>query len=472
MKVFFRYSQLKFRVQFVSMLKINFVIFSWIATSTAYLFAKETMNLPILSNKIAIPDQLLTRSQYGNFGGDIRIGDLSGNDQIDFVVYRSIDGVKPCFIGAFDIKGQVLWQIGKGGEQPLRPGPVAVYDIDGDENTEVISFFHDSNITSSPESLKDVYLQMLDGKTGEILKKSQPSQFFGIQGSGPNWVHQRILITNLTGQQTPHEFIIKLGKTILAFDDQLRVMWTYTNPWDEYGHCPAYIPCVGDIDDDGKDEVNGGYFMLDDDGTVLWEKRLGKHMDSVTFAEWDNGNLRAFCSGYGHVMDHLGNVIVKLGPELVPHGQELRIAHFDNSVPGQQMMIRYNGHTPEVMLVSQTGKQIRRFRVNESPNNTGMEAIHWHGPDAPALLYNGGVLWKGNGEKFSDLPHLPAVKGDKKMGWYHCIPVDAYESPGEELLVYNPWDQYVLLYSKQSQGGATFKKFEAGPRQYNVRLMD
>jgi hypothetical protein len=136
------------------------------------------------------------------------------------------------------------------------------------------------------------------------------------------------------------------------------------------------------------------------------------------------------------------------------------------------MMIRYNGHTPEVMLVGLKGDVIRRFRVNPSPNNTGMEAVYWHGPDAPALLYNGGVLWRGDGEKFADLPGLPETKGDPRQGWYHVIPVDLFESPGEEILVYNPWDRRIFLFTKAGRGGSALRKYVATPRQYNVRLMD
>ena len=101
-----------------------------------------------------------------------------------------------------------------------------------------------------------------------------------------------------------------------------------------------------------------------------------------------------------------------------------------------------------------------------------MEAIYWHDADAPALLYNGGTLWRGNGERFSDLPGLPKAKGDRKQGWYHCIPIDIFESTGEELLVYNPWDRYIFLFTKTGPKGSVLKKFKVNQRQYNVRLMD
>jgi hypothetical protein len=427
---------------------------------------------PVLGKTITVPGQLLATSQYGDFGGDIRVGDLTGDVQVEFVVYRTVAGVKPCFIGAFNLAGEVLWQKGEGGEQPVRPGPVAIHDIDGDGETEIVCFFHDGTAESSPGSLRDVDVQIIDGRTGRVKRMVHPEVFNSLRGSGANWVHQRLLIANLRGRSTPQDFVVKLGATIVAMDAALNVLWTYTSPWEEYGRCPAYIPCVGDIDGDGRDEVNGGYCLLDHDGKVMWEKQLGRNMDSVAIAEWDDGTLRAFCSGSGHVMDHRGRVILKLGEELVPHGQELRVGRFDDSLPGQQMMIRYNGHTPEVMLVGRNGSIVRRFLINESPNNTGMEAINWHGPDAPMLLYNGGALWQGDGEKFSDLPGLPEPKGDPRQGWYHCIPLTLRDGSAEDILVYNPWDRYVFLFTREDCEGQEQREFLPGPRQYNARLMD
>lgn len=434
--------------------------------------AAEATSKPVLLKGVAVPDRFLAKSQYGLFGGDIRIGDLTGDGRMDLLVYRSVDGVKPCFIGAFTLEGEILWQRGGMGDQPIRPGPVAIHDIDGDGNSEVICFFHDPTVSCPPESLQDVVVQILDGATGNMERSVHPQEFDVIHGEGPNWVHQRLLVANLRGSPNPRDFIVKLGSSILAFNHRLEVIWRHTNSWVEYSRCPAYIPCVGDIDGDGKDEINGGYFLLDDDGAPFWEKQLGRHMDSVAISEWDNGQVRAFCSGYGHVMDCHGNEILRLGEHNVPHGQELRVGRFDASKPGMQMMIRYNGHTPDVLLVGQMGEVLRRFRVNESPNNTGMETIWWQGPSETALLYNGGSLWRGDGNKYSDLPGLPPVRGDARQGWYHCIPVDVSESPGEEILVYNPWDRHVFLFSKGDQKGRRMKRFNAGPRQYNVRLMD
>ena len=77
---------------------------------------EATSDQAYLLKKVSVPKRFLTEGPEGIvFGGDIRVGDLSGNQQLDFLVYRSEDdahdggGMKPCFLGAFDIDGNILW---------------------------------------------------------------------------------------------------------------------------------------------------------------------------------------------------------------------------------------------------------------------------------------------------------------------------------------------------------------------------
>lgn len=440
--------------------------------------SKKQEGQPILHRKVPIPPAFLITTDGLTYGGDLRMGDLSGDGQADFLVYRaanSVDGgaVQPCFIGAFDQQGKVLWQKGEGGLQPNRPGPVAIFDIDADGKNEVITFFVEEGKAVTPQSMANVVVQILDGQTGRVKRQVGPSELTASQGKGPNWVHQRILIANLRAKASPQDFIIKLGKKIIAFDNELRVLWTYENQWDEYANCPAYVPALGDMDNDGRDEINGGYYVLGPDGKPLWEKKLGKNMDAVVIDYWDDPQKkRAFCSGFGHVMDEKGNAILNLGEQVVPHGQELRVAHFDGAAPGPQMMIRYNGHKTDMMLVGLNGKVIRKFKVNESPNNTGMDAIYWNGSNRPAHLYNGGILWSGQGEIAHKFPRLPAPQGDLRQGWYHCIPADVAGDAREEAVLYNPWDRYVFVYTAAPFLPERFTKYRPGSRQYNVRLLD
>jgi hypothetical protein len=280
------------------------------------------------------------------------------------------------------------------------------------------------------------------------------------------------MVANFRGMASSQDFVVKLGERVLAFDSNLDILWEYESPWTEYGHCPAYIPAVGDIDEDGRDEVNGGYFLVDHDGTVLWQNDMAPHMDSVAIAPWDKGRLRAICSGYGHVLDEDGRVIMRLGSELVPHGQEVRVGRFRSGDSTPQMVIRCNGHSTETLAVDVDGAILKELDLNPSPNHTGMEVVYWDGEDAPALLYNGGMLWDPVQGVGIPLPGLPPPEAVGRMAWYHCIPANVCGDQREELVLYNPWTPKIYIYTQQDNHGSTFTGFKAGPRQYNPRLMD
>ena len=440
------------------------------------------MNPPRLLRVVELPEAFCTtetvKGHPVSYGGDIRIGDLRNTGQADFLVYRSVDnahdegGMKPCFLGAFTAGGQPIWSSGKGGTQPSRPGPVAIHDLDGDGRTEVVCFFHDERISAAPTSMANVVIQIRDGATGRVKHEAAPARFRQCQGQGPNWAHQRILIANLRGLPSPQDFVVKLGAHLLAFDSNLDLLWEYESPWTEYGRCPAYIPAVGDIDGDGRDEVNGGYFLLDHDGTVLWEKLLGLNMDSVAITAWDQGRMRAICSGFGHVVDQQGEAILRLGEEAVPHGQEVRVARFSAADPFPQMVLRYDGHSTAVMVVDTEGSCVNRFDLNPTFNNTGMESVYWKGPGAPAQLCNGDMLWDPIAGRGTPLPELPPPEPVGRMAWYHCIPADVCGDEREELVLYNPWDPSIYIYTPHPLDPDSFAGYRPTARQYNARLMD
>ena len=459
----------------------------------------------LLYRKLPIPEPFLIRRNEHTFGGDIRIGDLNGDGRCDFLVYRCNHGaptgahrggMKPCFLGAFSMDGTVLWAAGEGGNHPSRPMSVAVHDMTGDGAADVICFWHRPRGTSLParadgsgepsykekepdwQSLADVVIQIRDGRSGKVLREAAPREITERRRKDPvgaNWVHQRLLVANFRGTDGPRDIAVKLGDTYVAIDEHLNVLWTYRTEWIKYSHCPAYIPSVGDIDGDGRDELNGGYFVIDDDGEPLWEKQLGRNMDSVAITKWDDGNMRAICSGFGHVIGAKGEVILSLGEKEVPHGQEVRVANLRDDLPGPEMALRNTGHTTDVLLVSSaTNKIVDRFQINFSPTNVGMEPVYWRRPDIAALLYNGGWLWDLKRKEGRQLPDLPPPGGNRvhRMGFYHAIPANVCGDDREELVLWDPTATHIYIYTATPLDESGYHGYVAGPRQYNPRLMD
>lgn len=449
------------------------------------------MSEAVLYKKVVLPEEFISVEEGRRVGGDIRIGDLSGDGAVDFLLYKSLGGIKPSFLGAFNLAGEVLWSVGDRGfcvadadgegmlqtVSPDRPGPVVIYDIDRDGWQEVICFMVDAEVEcSSKWDLAGVELVVLDGRTGAVKQRAAPEELrrcnaaVGGEMHIANYVHQRLMIANFSGNAVAQDFVVKLGNDILAFNHRLEVLWHYRNQYYRYPGHSAYIPAVGDLDGDGCDEVNGGHYGLDHDGRVLWENFLGDNADSVLVEEWGGGPA-AIISGSGQVLDAQAKHLLHLGDDVVPHGQEVRCGNFRPELPGCELAIRFNGHHPDVMIVDSSGEVRCRFMVDESPNNTGMETVHWHGPGQADLLYSPAALFDGCGNKVVTFADLPPPTGGR-MGWYHCFAADVCGDEREEVVLYDPYSDAVYIYAAAPLAAGHFGGYKHTARQYNARLMD
>ena len=86
----------------------------------------------LLYRRVPIPEEFIHIDEQGRrVGGDVRIGDLDGDGRVEFVLYKGLGGIKPSFIGAFDLEGRALWSVG---DKTMR-----VEDADGGPPLETVS---------------------------------------------------------------------------------------------------------------------------------------------------------------------------------------------------------------------------------------------------------------------------------------------------------------------------------------------
>jgi len=149
----------------------------------------------------------------------------------------------------------------------------------------------------------------------------------------------------------------------------------------------------------------------------------------------------------------------------------VRCGDFRRDLPGRELAIRYNGHNPEVMIVSRDGEVLCRFVVDESPNNTGMETIRWYGGEQADLLYSPAALFDGHGNKVVRFAELPPPTGGR-MGWYHCFAADLCGDGREGVVLYDPYGDAVYVYASTSLDAQQLGNYRHTARQYNARLMD
>ncbi|UOQ86394.1 hypothetical protein [Gracilibacillus salinarum] len=192
------------------------------------------------------------------------LGDLTGNGRMDVLMVQPNGGIDDRYVPhqveamtAFDLNGNMLWQVGTPSEDPGGPGsdyPVQIYDLDGDGHNEVLCV------------MKDQFL-MIDGKTGVTKKQyALPDRF----------AHDCIVIANVSGHSYPQDVILK---------DRYHQMWVLNNAfellWTHKGNI-GHFPWTFDFNQDGRDEVMAGYDFLSADGDLLWSCHdLDEHADCI-----------------------------------------------------------------------------------------------------------------------------------------------------------------------------------------------
>ncbi|MFM7244646.1 MAG: rhamnogalacturonan lyase, partial [Planctomycetaceae bacterium] len=288
--------------------------------------------------------EISVRLPDGYRAGDASVGDLDGDGALELVVHlvsRPRDNGTAGETGepvldAYEFDGTPLWRISLG--KNIREGEhytqFMVYDLDGDGRAEVACKTADGTTdgtgamigdatadwrTRQPGSSKDgrilegpEFLTVFAGDTGAALAtvddvpgRDPIDGWGGIGGNAGNDAYgnrcDRFLacVAHLDGER-PSLVTCRgvYGRTVLVAwdwrDGRLTRRWLFDSgismpPFDDaspYSGMGGHSLAVGDVDDDGRDEIVYQAMVVDDDGRGLYTTGL-RHGDAMHLADID-----------------------------------------------------------------------------------------------------------------------------------------------------------------------------------------
>jgi rhamnogalacturonan endolyase len=259
--------------------------------------------------------------------GDASVGDLDGDGEYEIVLHQVGRGRDNSQAGtttepileAYKLDGTQLWRINLG--KNIREGAhytqFMVYDLDGDGRAEVACKTADGTIDGKGQVIGDAnadlrnsrgyvldgpeFLTIFEGQTGAALATTD---YIPSRGRVADWGDDygnrvdRFLacIAYLDGQRP--SLVMCRGyytRAVLAAwnwrDGKLTNVWTFDSDDGTPGN-RAYRGqgnhsiAVGDVDDDGRDEIVYGSCVIDDNGRGLYSTGLG-HGDAMHLADHD-----------------------------------------------------------------------------------------------------------------------------------------------------------------------------------------
>ncbi|MGP4022465.1 rhamnogalacturonan lyase [Actinomadura sp. 3N407] len=264
----------------------------------------------------------------GYSANDASVGDLDGDGRLEIVLKwdpsNSKDNSQSGFTGnvhidAYRLNGARLWRLDLG--RNIRAGQhytqFQVYDYDGDGRAEVAMKTADATVDGTGRVIGDAgadhrnssgyildgpeYLTMFDGRTGAAL---QTVDYVPPRGDVSDWGDSygnrvdRFLAGTAYLDGVRPSLIMARGyytRSVIAAwdwrDGRFTRRWTFdtdssTNTGRGFDGQGSHSLSVGDVDQDGRDEIVYGAMTVDDDGRGLWTTRTG-HGDAQHLGDFD-----------------------------------------------------------------------------------------------------------------------------------------------------------------------------------------
>jgi hypothetical protein len=430
-------------------------------------------------------------------------GDLDNDGRIDFLLYKNGNTYNvPGRLIAVDFDGKTLWEKGdktlmehercgsapayEKGTSPALRGIAAVFDIDQDGRSEVISELWENN---------KPMLYILDGATGAVkcrvespinMSVRQPRVIGNRQSSR---THPLLRIAYLNGRDKAPSIIIKYEASnglpchAFALDNKLNVLWHVKGTSHSMGH----IPTVADVDNDGKDEIVLGHMLVDNNGKVLWDKgaEFTWHADCTAVAqlrEGDEKQILISTCGVGplYCLDYKGNILWQKTREEISHGQAVWVGNFIENIKGPQIIALTAGHTGQfVTLRGCDGATIANFNhrkiLDSYPDYP--QVVNWKNMKVQSLwIPQDRILVDGYGNVVAELGNYDKYVQDK----LHCgtswrpvgaqvFALDVLGDDRDELIMYEPYAGESIFIFCNPDSDQKLKPYIPQPAAYNIR---
>lgn len=430
-------------------------------------------------------------------------GDLDNDGRIDFLLFKNGNTYTvPGRLIAVDFDGKTLWEKGdknlmvqesagsapafQKGTSPAMRGIATIFDIDQDGKSEVISELWENN---------KPMLYILDGATGTVkcgvespinMSVRQPWEIGDRQSSR---THPLMRIAYLNGKDKPPCIVVKyeasngLPCQAFALDNKLNVIWHIKGTSHSMGH----IPSVGDVDNDGKDEVLLGHMLADDNGKVLWDKgeQFIWHADCTAIAQLrdsDEKQVLIGTCGVGplYCLDYKGNILWEKTREEISHGQAVWVGNFIEGMKGPQIIACTGGHTGQFALLrGSDGQTLANFThrkiLDAYPDYP--QVVSWKNMEVQSLwIPQDRILVDGYGNIVAELGKYDQRVQEK----LHCatswrpvaaqvFPVDIIGDDRDELIMYEPYagESIFIFYNPDTK--PDLKKYIQKESAYNIR---
>jgi rhamnogalacturonan endolyase len=282
--------------------------------------AAQALNMPMASTDVPI-----SRPGDNYTANDASVGDVNGDGELDIVLKWYPDDAKDnaqegvtsnTYIDAYTLGGEQLWRIDLG--HNIRSGAhytqFQVFDYDGDGSAEVAMKTADATVDGEGTVIGDAnadyrndggyildgpeYLTIFDGETGAAI---DTVDYAPPRGNVADWgddygnrVDRFLAGTAYLDGESP-SLIMARGyytrSVIAAWDfdgTSLTQRWVFDSDeaGGEWAGQGSHSLSVGDIDEDGRDEIVYGAMAVDDDGTGMWSTGSG-HGDAQHLGDFD-----------------------------------------------------------------------------------------------------------------------------------------------------------------------------------------